>query len=106
LLTDNGNEFGRPVFTQTLAALNVRHSRIKSGCPQTNVTSSATTARCLMSAGGRRSRAFCKVRYRGLQRQLHTSVDFYNFQRAHTGRITQGRVPAELVYGARKMEPR
>ncbi|MDX6688816.1 MAG: hypothetical protein QOG15_273, partial [Solirubrobacteraceae bacterium] len=26
--------------------------------------------------------------------------------RAHTGRITQGRCPADLVYGARKMEPR
>jgi hypothetical protein len=27
-------------------------------------------------------------------------------ERAHTGRITAGRTPAEVVYGARKMEPR
>jgi hypothetical protein len=26
----------------------------------------------------------------------------YNFDRAHTGRLTQGRVPADIVYGARK----
>jgi hypothetical protein len=29
---------------------------------------------------------------------LHT----YNHDRAHTGRLTQGRVPADIVYGARK----
>ena len=26
----------------------------------------------------------------------------YNFDRAHTGRLTQGRVPADIVYGAPK----
>jgi hypothetical protein len=26
----------------------------------------------------------------------------YNYDRAHTGRLTQGRVPADIVYGARK----
>jgi hypothetical protein len=26
----------------------------------------------------------------------------YNTDRAHTGRLTQGRVPAEIIYGARK----
>jgi hypothetical protein len=30
----------------------------------------------------------------------------YNFERAHTGRLTRGRVPADIVYGARKMEAR
>jgi hypothetical protein len=27
----------------------------------------------------------------------------YNTDRAHTGRHTQGRIPADIVYGARKM---
>ena len=37
-----------------------------------------------------------------------TRVDriYYNYQRAHPGRITKGRVPADLVYGAHKMDPR
>jgi hypothetical protein len=26
----------------------------------------------------------------------------YNFARAHTGRLTHGRVPADIVFGARK----
>jgi hypothetical protein len=29
----------------------------------------------------------------------------YNYDRAHTGRLTQGRVPADIVYGARKTSP-
>jgi hypothetical protein len=28
-----------------------------------------------------------------------------NYDRAHTGRLTQGRVPADIVYGARKTTP-
>ena len=29
----------------------------------------------------------------------------YNTDRAHTGRLTQGRVPADIAYGARKTSP-
>ena len=29
----------------------------------------------------------------------------YNFDRAHTGRLTKGRVPADIVFGARKTRP-
>jgi hypothetical protein len=41
-----------------------------------------------------------------VQRELDAYLKLYNHHRAHTGRITNGRCPAELVYGARKMEPR
>jgi len=41
-----------------------------------------------------------------LRDDLADYVRYFNFQRIHTGRHTQGRTPAELVYGARKMEPR
>jgi len=33
-------------------------------------------------------------------------LNYYNFERAHTGRRNDGRTPADLVYGARKMRPR
>ncbi len=33
-------------------------------------------------------------------------LDYYNYERVHTGRLTRGRIPADIVYGARKMEPR
>jgi hypothetical protein len=38
-----------------------------------------------------------------LRRDLDQYLDYYNTDRAHTGRHTQGRVPAEIIYGARKM---
>jgi hypothetical protein len=28
---------------------------------------------------------------------------YYNTDRAHTGRLTKGRVPGDIVFGARKM---
>jgi hypothetical protein len=40
-----------------------------------------------------------------LQRDLEEYLDDYNFDRAHTGRLTQGRVPADMVFGARKTRP-
>jgi hypothetical protein len=30
----------------------------------------------------------------------------YNYDRIHHGRLTGGRIPADIVYGARKMEAR
>ncbi|MBV8988695.1 MAG: hypothetical protein JO372_09065 [Solirubrobacterales bacterium] len=38
-----------------------------------------------------------------LRRDLNEYLTYYNTDRAHTGRHTKGRVPAEIVYGARKM---
>jgi hypothetical protein len=36
---------------------------------------------------------------------LHEYLIDYNYDRARTGRLTQGRVPADIVYGARKTTP-
>jgi hypothetical protein len=36
-----------------------------------------------------------------LEKYLHD----YNFDRAHTGHLTNGRVPADIVLGARKTRP-
>jgi hypothetical protein len=47
-----------------------------------------------------------QVRLSGLRRTLAGYLDYYNHQREHHGRITAGRRPADIVYGARKMEPR
>jgi hypothetical protein len=43
-------------------------------------------------------------RYTGLRRELDTYLAFYNNDRGHHGRLTQGRIPADTIYGARKME--
>src|SRR6266487_1599454 len=49
---------------------------------------------------------YLQARLLGLRRDLADYLRFYNCERAHTGRLTRGRVPAEIVYGARKMEAR
>lgn len=42
-------------------------------------------------------------RLSGLKRELNTYLRFYNFNRVHHGRFTGGQIPADIVYGARKM---
>jgi hypothetical protein len=42
----------------------------------------------------------------GLARDLAGYLDFYNVERAHTGRLTAGRTPYQALVGARKMRPR
>ena len=42
----------------------------------------------------------------GLQADLETYLRYYNTERAHTGRYTQGRTPWQTLVGARKMRPR
>jgi hypothetical protein len=41
-----------------------------------------------------------------LRRDLADYLRYYNHERAHTGRLTRGRIAANIVYGARKMEAR
>ncbi len=49
---------------------------------------------------------YLHVRFTGLRRELDHYLEFFNFDRVHHGRLTAGQIPADVVYGARKMEPR
>jgi hypothetical protein len=42
----------------------------------------------------------------GLTRDLAIYLRSDNEERAHTGRLTQGRTPSQVLIGARKMRPR
>jgi transposase InsO family protein len=106
VLSDNGNEFRSVVFGDTLRALGARHSRIRAGRPQTNGHVERLHRTILKECWRPAFARFLQVRFTGLRRELASYLDDYNHHRAHTGRITAGRCPAELVYGARKMEPR
>jgi transposase InsO family protein len=106
VLSDNGNEFRSSTFAATLAKLGARHSRIRSGRPQTNGHVERLHRTILEECWRPAFARFLQVRFTGLRAQLDSYVHYYNHQRAHTGRITAGRTPAEVVYGARKMEPR
>src|SRR5215216_4132637 len=105
VLTDNGGEFGRRVFAERLPATTA-HSQIRSGRPQTNGHVERLHRTILEECWRPAFARFLQVRYSGLRRHLDSYLRYYNFERAHTGRLTRGRAPADLVYAAHKMAPR
>jgi transposase InsO family protein len=104
-LTDNGSEFRGP-FEHTLHRLGARTTRIRAGRPQTNAAVEALHKTILDECWRPAFARYLHVRFQGLRRELTDYLRYYNFERAHTGRRTRGRVPADIVYGARKMETR
>jgi transposase InsO family protein len=105
LLSGNGNEF-KGDFTATTTKLDIRHTRIHAGRPQTNGNVEALHKTILDECW---RPAFARYLYpslSGLRRELDTYLHFYNHDRVHHGRLTQGRIPADIVYRARKMETR
>jgi transposase InsO family protein len=106
VLTDNGNEFRSHRFTETITDLGARHTRIRSGRPQTNGHVERLHRTILEECWRPAFARFLQVRFTGLRHQLAHYLHTYNHHRAHTGRITAGRCPAQLVYGAHNMEPR
>jgi transposase InsO family protein len=105
VLTDNGNEF-QLTFKAAIEALGATQTKIRAGRPQTNGHVERVHRTILEECWRPAFARFLYLRYRGLQRELDAYLQLYNHHRAHTGRITQGRVPADLVYGATKMEPK
>jgi transposase InsO family protein len=106
VLSDNGNEFRGLPFGAFVKELNARHSRIRAGRPQTNGHVERLHRTILEECWRPAFARFHVPGYTGLRRHLDAYLTYYNHHRTHTGRITAGRCPAELVYGARKMEPR
>jgi transposase InsO family protein len=105
VLSDNGNEFGRQAFGSQLPA-GVAHTQIRSGRPQTNGHVERLHRTILEECWRPAFARFLQVRYSGLRRELEHYLHTYNYERDHHGRKTAGRCPADLVYGAHKMEPR
>jgi transposase InsO family protein len=105
VLSDNGNEFGRRSFADRLPP-GVAHTRIRSGRPQTNGHVEPLQRTILEECRRPAFARFLQVRYSGLKRHLDSYLRYYNHERAHTGRITRGRTPTELIYPGHKMTPR
>jgi transposase InsO family protein len=106
VITDNGSEFRARTFTDTLAELVVEQRRIRAGRPQTN-GNVERLQQTILEECWRPSLARALVpKLTALGRDLVQYLTYYNFDRAHTGRLTKGRVPGEIGYGARKVRPR
>ena len=104
-LSDNGNEF-KGDFTKALGRLKTKHTRIHAGRPQTNGNVEALHRTILDECWRPSFARYLHPRLSSLRRDLDEYLRFYNFDRVHHGRLTVGQIPADIVYGARKMEVR
>lgn len=100
--TDNGGEFRAHAFRRTLAELGVEHRFIRSGRPQTNGCVERLQGTILQECYKPAFAQYLVPGYQGLQRDLERYLVHYNTDRAHTGRWTRGRTPAQVI-GATKM---
>jgi transposase InsO family protein len=106
VLSDNGGEFRSSSFRSTLERLGSRHTFIRAGRPQTNGAVEALQRTILEECWRPAFARYLQVRFTGLKRDLARYLDYYDFDRAHTGRLTRGRIPGEIVYGAGKVRVR
>jgi len=104
VLCDNGNEFRGQPFQQTIATLKARITHIRSGRPQTNGHVEALHRLILEECWRPAFARYLYPRSTGLRRELDHYLHEYNTDRVHHGRHTNGRIPADIVYGANKMK--
>ena len=103
--TDNGSEFRNGQFTATVTALGATHRLIRAGRPTSN-GAVERLHRTILEECWRPTFARSLVpKLTALRLDLEGYLRYYNEDRPHTGRHTQGRTPAEVL-GARKMRPR
>ncbi len=100
--TDNGSEFRNHAFDEALRRLEARHTLIYPGRPQSNGCVERVQRTILEECWKPAFARYLIPKYMGLRRELERYLAYYNFDRAHTGRLTQGRTPAEVL-GAAKM---
>lgn len=101
--TDNGSEFRSQAFRQTASDLGISHRFIHAGRPQSN-GAVERVQRTILEECWRRSFARSLVpKLTALSRDLESYLRYYNHDRVHLGRLTKGRIPADIVFGANKM---
>jgi transposase InsO family protein len=103
VITDNGSEFRSQEFTDALTPLGARQRRIHAGRPTSNGHVERLQLTILEECWRPSFARSLVPKLTALQRDLVGYLRYYNTDRAHTGRLTQGRVPADIVYGANKM---
>jgi transposase InsO family protein len=103
--TDNGSEFRAKDFTAAVNALGARQRFIHAGRPNSNGCVERVQLTILEECWRPAFARSLIPKKTALAKDLDTYLVDYNYDRAHTGRLTQGRVPADIVYGARKTSP-
>jgi transposase InsO family protein len=100
--TDGGTEFRSEVFSGELSRLGAACTRISPGRPQSNGFVERVQRTILEECWKPAFARYLVPKYVGLRRELVRYLEHYNFDRTHNGRLTKGRIPAEVL-GAAKM---
>jgi transposase InsO family protein len=103
--TDNGSEFRARHFRDGVAELDARQRFIRAGRPNSNGCVERAQLTILEECWRPAFARSLVPKMTALTADLDEYLIDYNYDRAHTGRLTQGRVPADIVYGARKTSP-
>jgi transposase InsO family protein len=100
--TDNGSEFRSKLFGDAVDSEGATQRRIKAGRPNSNGCAERLQLTILEECWRPAFSRSLAPKITALQRDLDEYLRYYNTDRAHTGRLTKGRVPADIVFGARK----
>ena len=103
--TDNGSEFRSRQFRDAVEDLGARQRFIKAGRPNSNGCVERLQLTILEECWRPAFARSLVPKSTALARDLDEYLDTYNTDRAHTGRLTTGRIPADIVFGARKTRP-
>jgi len=102
VMSDNGSEFRSRAFGQTVASLGAKQRFIHAGRPQTNGCVERVQGTILEECWKPAFARHLIPKQTGLRRDLVRYLEYYNTDRAHTGRWTRGRTP-ESVLGKTKI---
>jgi len=95
-LTDNGNEF-KAGFDRLLSRRKIRHTGIRPGRPQTNGHVENLHKTILDECWRPSFARYHHIRYTGLEADLPEYLHIYNTDRTHSGRLTRGRIPTDIL---------
>jgi transposase InsO family protein len=100
--TDNGSEFRAREFGQAVAGLGARQRFIKAGRPNSNGCVERAQLTILEECWRPAFARSLAPKSTALERDLDEYLAYFNYDRSHNGRLTKGRIPADIVFGARK----
>src|SRR5207247_11446433 len=90
-------------FGAAVEAVDARQWRIKAGRPNSNGCVERAQLTILEECWRPAFARSLAPKITALRRDLDEYLDQLNYERAHNGPPTKGRVPADIVFGARKM---
>lgn len=97
VMTDNASEFRSAEFEGAVSSLGARHKFIRAGRPQTNGCVERLHQTILEECWKPAFARYLIPKSTGLRLDLDRYLGYYNTDRAHTGRWTQGRTPEQVI---------